>query len=148
MHTEWHKWLFVIGLSQKTESYLDCSLLTSILFQFLTYISPYFSHESQDIERFIYPQIGILPTIENWVNCSLHSGQRTMQVFSIEVEIQFNMVIGASLETKQRDKGLIIFFHIVEANSYCHQIIIHHFSKAVTTISSCQVSAIRRVGIK
>ena len=104
--------------------------------------------EKQDIERFIYPQIGILPTIENRVNCSLHSGQRTMQVFSIEVEIQFNMVIGASLETKQRDKGLIIFFHIVEANSYCHQIIIHHFSKAVTTISSCQVSAIRRVGIK
>ena len=28
---------------------------------------------------------------------------------------------------------------------YCHQIIIHHFSKAVTTISSCQVSAISRV---
>ena len=43
-----------------------------------------------------------------------------MQVFSIEVEIQFNMVIGASLERKQKDKSLIIFLNIVEANSYCH----------------------------
>ena len=104
--------------------------------------------EIQEIERFSHPQIGILPTIKNWVNCSLHSCQRTMQVFSIEVEIQFNMVIGASLERKQKDKSLIIFLNIVEANSCCHEIIIHHFSKAVTMISSCQVSAIRRVGIK
>ena len=66
--------------------------------------------EMQEGERFIYPHIGILPTIKNWVNCSLHSCQRTMQVFAIEVEIQFNMVIGASLEIKQKDKSLIIIF--------------------------------------
>ena len=43
-----------------------------------------------------------------------------MQVFAVEVEIQFNMVIGASLETKQKDESLVIIFHIAEANFYCH----------------------------
>ena len=29
-------------------------------------------------------------------------------MFAVEVEIQFNMVIGASLETKQKDESLVI----------------------------------------